>query len=321
MANDYKIGDRVWVQKNPRFSVCYGTTGPWASLAPGGGFAEIMALPTISNPTYRLLYENAEYGYANAEYFHHADDIKVGDLVIVQEGAKYGDEYRIGDVALTSESTASAGLHTVTHDYEDGDYIVGDEAVVNEKFLRLAHIPTTQESAVFKAGDKVTVAEGATYLSGVNGLPTKAEIPAGVYVVASIAADGDLLVKDRELDVWWDVSPQFATLYTEPEPEPKTLDEQAQDAGVSAAQLLRKAADLLEGDRNDEYGGVLNNHERIAAMWTTGLGKGEFTAGDVATAMGLVKVSRMLANPKHEDSYVDMLAYTAITASYGLITE
>ena len=319
MANDYKIGDRVWVQKNPRFSVCYGTTGPWASLAPGGGFAEIMALPTISNPTYELLYENAESGCANAEYFHHADDIKVGDLVIVQEGAKYGDEYRIGDVALTSESTASAGLYTVTHDYEDGDYIVGDEAIVNEKFLRLAHIHTTQESAVFKAGDKVTVAEGATYLSGVNGLPTKAEIPAGVYVVASISADRDLLVKDRELDVWWNVSPQFATLYTEP--DTKTLDEQAQDAGVSAAQLLRKAADLLEGDRNDEYGGVLNNHERIAGMWTTGLGKGEFTAGDVATAMGLVKVSRMLANPKHEDSYVDMLAYTAITASYGLITE
>ena len=321
MANDYKIGDRVWVQKNPRFSVRYGTTGPWASLAPGGGFAEIMALPTISNPTYELLYENAESGYANAEYFHHADDIKVGDLVIVQEGAKYGDAYRIGDGALISESTASAGLHTVTHDYEDGDYIVGDEYVVNEKFLRLAHIPTTQESAVFKAGDKVTVAEGATYLSGVNGLPTNAEIPAGVYVVAStsIDADGDLLVKDRELDVWWDVSPQFATLYTEP--DTKTLDEQAQDAGVSAAQLLRKAADLLEGDRNDEYGGVLNNHERIAGMWTTGLGKGEFTAGDVATAMGLVKVSRMLANPTHEDSYVDMLAYTAITASYGLITE
>ena len=319
MANDYKIGDRVWVQKNPRFSVRYGTTGPWASLAPGGGFAEIMALPTISNPTYELLYENAKSGYANAEYFHHADDIKVGDLVIVQEGAKYGDEYRIGDVALTSESTASAGLHTVTHDYEDGDYIVGDEAIVNEKFLRLAHIPTTQESAVFKVGVKVTVAEGATYLSGVNGLPTKAEIPAGVYVVASIAADGDLLVKDRELDVWWNVSPQFATLYTEP--DTKTLDEQAQDAGVSAAQLLRKAADLLEGDRNDEYGGVLNNHERIAAMWSSSLGKGEFTAGDVATAMGLVKVSRMLANPKHEDSYVDMRAYTAITASYGLITE
>ena len=320
MENDYKIGDRVWVQKNPRFTIGFSQSDPWASLAKDGGFAEIKHLPDLNNPSYELHYsKGGMLGYANAEYFHHADDIKVGDLVIVQEGAKYGYSYRTGDGESIRESSASAGLHTVSFDYEDGDYIVGDVAVVNEKFLRLAHIPTTQESAVFKAGDKVTVAEGSTYLSGVNGLPTKAEIPAGVYVVASIDADGDLLVKDRELDVWWDVSPQFATLYTEP--DTKTLDEQAQDAGVSAAQLLRKAADLLEGDRNDEYGGVLNNHERIAAMWSSSLGKGEFTAGDVATALGLVKVSRMLANPKHEDSYVDMLAYTAITSSYGLITE
>lgn len=101
--------------------------------------------------------------------------------------------------------------------------------------------------------------------------------------------------------------------------EPNTLDEQAQVRGISAAQLLRKAADLLEGDRAKEYGGVLDNHERIAKDWTALFGR-EFTAGDVAMGMVAVKMSRMDADKTHVDSRVDMLAYKAVQMSYTLLT-
>lgn len=99
----------------------------------------------------------------------------------------------------------------------------------------------------------------------------------------------------------------------------QTLDEQAQVRGISAAQLLRKAADLLEGDRAKEYGGVLDNHERIAKDWTALFGR-EFTAGDVAMGMVAVKMSRMDADKTHVDSRVDMLAYKAVQMSYTLLT-
>lgn len=101
--------------------------------------------------------------------------------------------------------------------------------------------------------------------------------------------------------------------------EPNTLDEQAQVRGISAAQLLRKAADLLEGARAKEYGGVLDNHERIAKDWTALFGR-EFTAGDVAMGMVAVKMSRMDADKTHVDSRVDMLAYKAVQMSYTLLT-
>lgn len=83
------------------------------------------------------------------------------------------------------------------------------------------------------------------------------------------------------------------------------------------AAILREAADLLDGDRQDEYGDVFENHERIASEWSSILGH-PVTGGQVAACMVAVKRSRLTQNPQHHDSHVDALAYTAIKSAFDL---
>jgi|TARA_X000001388_G_scaffold71287_1_gene60965 hypothetical protein len=74
--------------------------------------------------------------------------------------------------------------------------------------------------------------------------------------------------------------------------------------------LLDEAKKLLGGDRQEEYGDKLKNHQNIAKLWSIFLEK-EITAHDVAICMALVKVARLMHQHK-KDSYLDMAAYAAI---------
>ena len=74
--------------------------------------------------------------------------------------------------------------------------------------------------------------------------------------------------------------------------------------------ILQQAKELVEGDRQDDYGDKLKNHENIAALWSTFLRK-EISSHDVAVCMILVKIARLM-HAKKMDNYIDMAAYAAI---------
>ena len=74
--------------------------------------------------------------------------------------------------------------------------------------------------------------------------------------------------------------------------------------------ILDQAKELVKGDRQEEYGDKLTNHENIAALWSIFLRK-KLTPHDVAMCMALVKVARLMHAHK-PDSYVDLAAYAAI---------
>jgi hypothetical protein len=76
--------------------------------------------------------------------------------------------------------------------------------------------------------------------------------------------------------------------------------------------ILEQAKELVVGDRQEDYGDKLTNHENIAALWSIFLRK-KLTAHDVAMCMALVKVARLM-HARKTDSYIDLAAYAAIAA-------
>ena len=76
--------------------------------------------------------------------------------------------------------------------------------------------------------------------------------------------------------------------------------------------ILQEAEKLVAGDRQEDYGDKLTNHQNIAALWSIFLRK-KLTAHDVAMCMALVKVARLMHAHK-TDSYIDLAAYAAIAA-------
>jgi hypothetical protein len=76
-------------------------------------------------------------------------------------------------------------------------------------------------------------------------------------------------------------------------------------------ELLKEAGELIDGQRDAVYGPPVDNHRRIAELWSAYLGT-HITASEAAIMLGLVKVSRLAASPDHRDSYADLAAYGAI---------
>jgi hypothetical protein len=77
--------------------------------------------------------------------------------------------------------------------------------------------------------------------------------------------------------------------------------------------ILARAAEVTGGERQDSYGPVEQNLQRIADLWTAYLDREVvITAEDVAWMMVLLKMARSSAHGYHEDNYVDAAAYAAI---------
>jgi hypothetical protein len=83
--------------------------------------------------------------------------------------------------------------------------------------------------------------------------------------------------------------------------------------------LLEQASKLIGGDRQEDYGDKLTNHQNIANLWSVFL-KTTITAHDVAICMALVKVARLM-NQHKKDSYIDMAAYAAIAGEIEARTD
>jgi hypothetical protein len=77
-------------------------------------------------------------------------------------------------------------------------------------------------------------------------------------------------------------------------------------------ETLRKAADLINGDRQQDYGTPQENFTRIAAIWSIILGH-MVRPDEVALCMAGLKLARLAKGP-HEDSYIDGCGYMAIAA-------
>jgi len=71
--------------------------------------------------------------------------------------------------------------------------------------------------------------------------------------------------------------------------------------------ITEDAKELVNGERQKEYGSVQQSFNRIAGLWSSYLGVpiNEF---DVCKMMILLKVSRAKDN-NHRDSYVDIVGY------------
>ena len=74
--------------------------------------------------------------------------------------------------------------------------------------------------------------------------------------------------------------------------------------------ILETAAELINGDRERDYGTPAENFGRIAAGWSVILDQ-DVSAEQVALCMAWLKIARLVNGP-HEDSYVDAAAYMAL---------
>jgi len=87
---------------------------------------------------------------------------------------------------------------------------------------------------------------------------------------------------------------------------------------MTKEEILKKARDLITGDRNETHGDAFQNHAEIAEFWNIFLDKklqpmASITAEDVALMMVLMKISRNTQGKKNNlDNFIDMCGYSAI---------
>lgn len=79
------------------------------------------------------------------------------------------------------------------------------------------------------------------------------------------------------------------------------------------SKVLREANDLINGDRQEEYGTPRVNFRRIADLWDVLVPRpdGDWTEGDVALALLGLKLARAVQGYKR-DTYVDVAGYAAL---------
>jgi hypothetical protein len=83
--------------------------------------------------------------------------------------------------------------------------------------------------------------------------------------------------------------------------------------------LLEAAADTIDGDRNDTYGGPESSFKTIAGLWNeylmacaVGAPGGILQPHDVAAMLALLKIARIAGSGgTHKDSWLDLAGYAA----------
>ena len=73
---------------------------------------------------------------------------------------------------------------------------------------------------------------------------------------------------------------------------------------------LNRAAEAINGERQQSYGNPEDNFGRIASMWSSYLGI-DIKRKDVAAMMILVKIARVSSNQYKDDNWVDIAGYAA----------
>lgn len=83
------------------------------------------------------------------------------------------------------------------------------------------------------------------------------------------------------------------------------------DDEIAAPPILTEDVPIL--DQRSGYGDVVENHTRIAELWSSYLGF-KIEPWQVAACMVLVKVSRSVSSPKNPDHWLDIKGYADIAA-------
>ena len=91
---------------------------------------------------------------------------------------------------------------------------------------------------------------------------------------------------------------------------------------MTRSDVLDKAKEVINNDRNATYGNPEENLQHTANYWNSylvehGLTK-PITAGDVGAMMTLLKIARLRTSPQHADNYVDGVGYLAIAGSLNV---
>jgi len=82
---------------------------------------------------------------------------------------------------------------------------------------------------------------------------------------------------------------------------------------MSRGSILQEASDIINGDRQENYGSPEDSFQRIANYWSIHLGV-DINRKDVAEMMVLFKIARMKGQRPHRDNYTDAAGYLAIAA-------
>ena len=75
-------------------------------------------------------------------------------------------------------------------------------------------------------------------------------------------------------------------------------------------ECLRKACEIVNGQREKSYGTPEDNFKMIAYLWSDYL-EADISAVDVAMMMSLLKIARISSGNFTEDSFVDLAGYAA----------
>lgn len=84
-----------------------------------------------------------------------------------------------------------------------------------------------------------------------------------------------------------------------------------QPPNSEAWNILQEAANLIEGDRNDQHGAREKCHAEIAKLWTWWTGF-QIDPHDVAVMMAMLKIARIKTGSYNRDSYLDACGYLSI---------
>jgi hypothetical protein len=80
--------------------------------------------------------------------------------------------------------------------------------------------------------------------------------------------------------------------------------------------MLEEALKIVNGDRQNSYGGPRHGHERIAKIWSVILER-DITPEQVVLCMIGLKLARLCNSPNHRDSWVDIAGYVGVKDLMG----
>lgn len=90
-----------------------------------------------------------------------------------------------------------------------------------------------------------------------------------------------------------------------PKPEPTS----------SSWDILQDAANLTEGERQEQHGTPEKCHDEIAKLWAWWMGV-KLDRHDVAMMLSLLKTARIKTGAPNRDCYVDGAAYNALAGRF-----
>lgn len=89
----------------------------------------------------------------------------------------------------------------------------------------------------------------------------------------------------------------------------------------SRAYILEHAKELINGERDEIYGDPSENFTRIGTMIAPIVNVERVTPEQVAMIMVVLKLSRLINTPDHEDSWTDIAGYAALGGEIALNKE